>query len=606
MSEKKQSVSLKNSIIFRSLLMLILAITTIMVVSGSFFIYFQKEALEKSVFEKNSNDLKQVMLSIEQEFDQFGNQLSLLSKTTSVQQMDSIISASYLKSFDVASLFKIGELVSLYNRHNQLICDNSMNESVLPHKSFTDFGLVTPHRPYSTEWYWEDFIPNKFFAITVGDRALANGTLAANFSFRRIWHKYTSYKVGEDGFLIAFDDKNRLLMYPDLQKILDQHLEASDLGLKDFSSKTYSIEKPTFITLNGKEYLATYLYNARYQIGLLSLQSRAEIQSLISAVALGMLFLLGLTILASVLIILWLFKHFAFPLRHIIEHINHIAKGNFDSDPLPENKRNNELGILTRSFNQMQAIIQKQIQDLNKHKQHLEFEVVERTRELEDAKNQLDLISRTDELTKLPNRRDVREKIQLEASRAERTHRDFCFIFIDIDKFKDINDTFGHHCGDIVLKGVADIIRNHLRKYDYVARWGGEEFLVVLPETELQGAAIVAERFRKKVSQMKVEYSDTIISVTITLGVALYDSKLGVDRSIQLSDQALYKGKENGRNQVVVWDPKDTTEEAYQLAAIEQAQLHSSCPVPPLEKKVKPKKPSKKPSKKPGNKSETK
>ena len=75
--------------------MLILAITTIMVVSGSFFIYFQKEALEKSVFEKNSNDLKQVMLSIEQEFDQFGSQLSLLSKTTSVQQMDSIISPSY-------------------------------------------------------------------------------------------------------------------------------------------------------------------------------------------------------------------------------------------------------------------------------------------------------------------------------------------------------------------------------------------------------------------------------------------------------------------------------------------------------------------------------
>jgi diguanylate cyclase (GGDEF)-like protein len=298
-----------------------------------------------------------------------------------------------------------------------------------------------------------------------------------------------------------------------------------------------------------------------------------------------MVFLLALTIVATILIILWLFKNFAFPLRNIIEHINYIASGNFDSEPLPEINKENELGILTESFNQMQSIIQKQIQDLNLHKEHLKLEVLERTRELEEAKNQLDLISRTDELTKLPNRRDIREKIQQEANRAERTHRDFCFIFIDIDKFKDINDTYGHYCGDIVLKGVADIIRKNLRKYDYVARWGGEEFLTVLPETDLDGAKIVAERFRRKVAQMKIEFSDTIIGVTITLGVALYDQKLGVDRSIQLSDHALYKGKMNGRNQVVIWDPKDTSEDEYKMALLDQkAFLYASCPIDNEEK----------------------
>lgn len=585
MTEKKNSIRLRKSIIFRSLLMLVITITLIMGVSGSVFMYFQKQTLEQGVFEKNSSNLKQILLSIEQELDQFGSQLSLLSKTTSVQQMDSIVSASYLKSFDVASLFNAGEYVTLYDRHNQFICDNSMIGSSLPHQTFKDFDKVTPHRPYTTNWYSEDFIPNKFFAISVGDRAVADGTLVANFSFKRIWQKYASHKNGDNGFLIAFDDRNRILLYPDLKMILNQELYAADIGLENFSAKTLSIDKPTYIILNNEEYLATYSYNARYQIGILSLQPKEEVQSLISAVFYGMFFLLTLTIIAVILIILWLFKNFAFPLRNIIEHINYISKGNFDSAPLPDVEKADELGILSKAFNQMQSIIKKQIEDLNQHKKHLELEVLERTRELEDAKNQLDLISRTDELTKLPNRRDIREKIQQEANRAERNHRDFCFIFIDIDKFKDINDTYGHYCGDLVLKGVADIIRNNLRKYDYVARWGGEEFLTVLPETELSGASIVAERFRKKVEQMKIEFSDTIIGVTITLGVALYDSRLGVDRSIQLSDHALYKGKTNGRNQVVIWDPKDTSEDEYKMALLDQkAFLYASCPIDNEEK----------------------
>ncbi len=505
MTEKKNSIRLRKSIIFRSLLMLVITITLIMGVSGSVFMYFQKQSLEQGVFEKNSSNLKQILLSIEQELDQFGSQLSLLSKTTSVQQMDSIVSASYLKSFDVASLFKTGEYVTLYDRHDQFICDNSMSGSSLHYQQFTDFNKVTPHRPYTSHWYSENFIPNKFFAISVGDRAIADGTLAANFSFKRIWQKYASHKIGEDGFLIAFDDKNRVLLYPELSKILEQELYASDLGLKDFSAKTFSITKPTFITLNNKQYLAAYSYNPRYQIGILSLQSRDEVQSLIAAVAYTMVFLLALTIVATILIILWLFKNFAFPLRNIIEHINYIASGNFDSEPLPEINKENELGILTESFNQMQSIIQKQIQDLNLHKEHLELEVLERTRELEEAKNQLDLISRTDELTKLPNRRDIREKIQQEANRAERTHRDFCFIFIDIDKFKDINDTYGHYCGDLaILYKALLILSEKLKEIRLCSSLGWvKNFLTVLPETDLDGAKIVAERFRRKVAQMK-------------------------------------------------------------------------------------------------------
>ena len=144
------------------------------------------------------------------------------------------------------------------------------------------------------------------------------------------------------------------------------------------------------------------------------------------------------------------------------------------------------------------------------------------------------------------------EKIQHESHRANRMHRNFCFIFIDIDKFKSINDTYGHHCGDVVLQTVANTIRQLLRKYDFVARWGGEEFLAVLPETEISGAIVVAERFRKSIESLQIDYKGVQIPVTITLGISQYDSELGVDKSIQLADQALYDGKMNGRNQVVI------------------------------------------------------
>ena len=254
----------------------------------------------------------------------------------------------------------------------------------------------------------------------------------------------------------------------------------------------------------------------------------------------------------TILIILLLFFHFAIPLYQLISHINHIGEGNFEAEPFPISNRKDEIGLLANSFNNMLSLIQKQMKQLNEHQKYLEEQVQKRTQELENAKNQLEIISKTDELTGLPNRRDLREKIQQEAHRATRMNRNFCFIFIDIDKFKNINDTYGHQCGDEVLKTVASTIRQLLRKYDFVARWGGEEFLAVLPETEIQGAKIVAERFRQSIESLHIKYTDIEIPVTVTLGVSQFDGELGIDKSIQLADEALYDGKMNGRNQVVV------------------------------------------------------
>ena len=225
----------------------------------------------------------------------------------------------------------------------------------------------------------------------------------------------------------------------------------------------------------------------------------------------------------------------------------------------------------------MRLTIQKEINALAEHQAHLEQEVLKRTEELNKMNQQLQIISRIDELTKLPNRRDIREKIQNEIYRYERTNRNFSILFVDIDKFKDFNDKFGHICGDLVLKTVAETLRDQLRKQDVVSRWGGEEFLVMLPETPLQGASLVAERLRRSIENRKIEFAGQQQHVTITLGVAEYDKRLGMDHSINLADRALYNGKQTGRNKVVVFDPKDITEDDLK-AAQEELQFAAQNP----------------------------
>lgn len=564
--------TVRHSILFRSLVILVLTIIVLMGGITAWFVHSQKVSLTESEFKSNHDIAINMANAMKQELELFDQQLSLLAKTSSIVAMDSIESSAFLKSFDVSPLFTSGESVQLYGPNNQFICDNSMVGKVYyaaeSYKPFTAFEKVNPVRTYLSKWYWEDSKPKKMFALQVGSRAKANGTLAANFSFRRIWNKYPQ-KITDSKFLIVSDNDGNILMHPDPKIAAEGKTKVQDLGLPD--PKNLLNDYSDFVRLkNGSEYLVSFANNSTYQLNVYSLQSREDVEKAIYTTVHTILILLVIVLCVTIFMINFIFMRFTTPLRKIIKYINFISEGNFDAEPFPNNNNNeSEIGILARSFNSMLQLIQKQMKQLNEHKKHLEEQVLKRTKELEEAKNQLDIMSRTDELTGLPNRRDLREKIQQEAHRAVRMRRDFSFIFIDIDKFKKINDTYGHNCGDVVLKSVAATIRQLLRKYDFVARWGGEEFLVMLPETPLEGATVVAERFRKTVEDLEITYGELTIPVTITVGVALYDARLGVDRSIQLADQALYKGKENGRNQVVVWNPEDTTEEDYRAAELE-------------------------------------
>jgi diguanylate cyclase (GGDEF)-like protein len=171
--------------------------------------------------------------------------------------------------------------------------------------------------------------------------------------------------------------------------------------------------------------------------------------------------------------------------------------------------------------------------------------------ELSLAYQKLDLISREDPLTQLSNRRDFKERFETEILRFERHHKPFSVLMGDIDDFKAVNDTYGHECGDFVLVRVAELIRSAVRKLDSVGRWGGEEFILLLPETPIDGAVKVAEEIRKRMEDASFSYQDSHLSITITIGVCQFGQGMEISACIAEADKALYQGKNQGKNRVV-------------------------------------------------------
>lgn len=164
----------------------------------------------------------------------------------------------------------------------------------------------------------------------------------------------------------------------------------------------------------------------------------------------------------------------------------------------------------------------------------------------------LDLISKTDSLTGLYNRRYIIEKLENEFINYKKTKNKFSLIIADIDYFKNINDRFGHDCGDKVLKVVSQNLQDAVGERGFVSRWGGEEFLILLPETEIQDAYILADKIRKFSEEEIIQYNGIQVSITLTFGITLNEDYEMIDDTIKKADDALYKGKAKGRNCVVL------------------------------------------------------
>lgn len=171
--------------------------------------------------------------------------------------------------------------------------------------------------------------------------------------------------------------------------------------------------------------------------------------------------------------------------------------------------------------------------------------------ELEAANDKLEVISQTDGLTGLNNRKAWEDQLNKEFVRLQRYKEDCSLIMFDIDHFKKVNDSYGHPAGDEVIKETANITQQSIRKTDTAGRYGGEEYVVLLPHTSIANAEILAQRIRKRLEKLTIEHEGNTIKFTASFGIADYNESLkSATAWIDSADKALYESKKNGRNQV--------------------------------------------------------
>ncbi len=164
-----------------------------------------------------------------------------------------------------------------------------------------------------------------------------------------------------------------------------------------------------------------------------------------------------------------------------------------------------------------------------------------------------EFMSVLDGLTGLYNRRQLEINLEQEYNRTKRHPSDFSLAILDIDFFKKVNDTYGHQYGDYVLKTVADLMKSVFRKTDLLYRYGGEEMVIVMPETNIEGAVIPVQRLRRTIEEYDFEYNGIKTKITISIGLSMnYQEFSSPSEILKSADEALYKAKESGRNRVIL------------------------------------------------------
>lgn len=180
-----------------------------------------------------------------------------------------------------------------------------------------------------------------------------------------------------------------------------------------------------------------------------------------------------------------------------------------------------------------------------------------KNKELNVALTRIKDIAIRDELTGLYNRRHMAEILENQKGMADRGSHEFSVCYLDLDHFKSINDTYGHNIGDEVLKVYAKICQAQVRNIDYVARFGGEEYVIVLSKTNIEGAKYVAERIRKEIEGYNFQTIAPDLKVTVSIGVTQYYSYERTEATISRADNGLYRVKNSGRNKVLAIEEKN-------------------------------------------------
>ena len=241
------------------------------------------------------------------------------------------------------------------------------------------------------------------------------------------------------------------------------------------------------------------------------------------------------------------------------KQIDLIKSGVNESDSIENIKKaiNTRIEVLQNNMDQFIAVEQKRkSQSENHHKElvdrlsNMEEETEQLRKCIEEEKNK----AYNDALTRIPNRMAFDERMSAEFNRWKRYQNKMTLCLIDIDKFKGVNDTYGHKAGDIVLRTVAEKCASKVRKIDFLSRYGGEEFALILPETGLSAAISVAETLRESIERCTFQYGEKSVPISISCGLAELKGRDTIDTLFKRADKALYKAKETGRNRCITED----------------------------------------------------
>ncbi|WP_342527121.1 diguanylate cyclase [Chryseomicrobium sp. FSL W7-1435] len=223
---------------------------------------------------------------------------------------------------------------------------------------------------------------------------------------------------------------------------------------------------------------------------------------------------------------------------------------------LPLSMNDEAIGAMTVQSYESEAFSERQIEMLRLLALYISIAMsnILKSEQLQLQTRKLEELAKTDPLTSLYNMRHMKLLLAQSMETYYRSNKSFSILVIDLDHFKEINDSYGHSCGDHVLQALSQHFQAFVRQSDAIARWGGEEFLMLLTDTSLEDARLIGERLRKSIDDLAISYNTISINVTATIGVATYSAKdWHVDELIERADKALYIGKEAGRNQVVTY-----------------------------------------------------
>jgi diguanylate cyclase (GGDEF)-like protein len=389
--------------------------------------------------------------------------------------------------------------------------------------------------------YWDETLQAAVIVIAqpilnTNERLL--GVLVAKLNFHTISKVLLKYAQGEIGEIYLITKDGFLLVSS--QSVPGKFLEtklSNNTTTKLFSQEG---EPNAYLGYHNQAVVGALKGMSELGWGVVAEKERVKayaqivrLRNVTLALVVGLLFFIGL---AAYLLSLSLVR----PLNRLTNGAGKVAAGDLEVD-VPVSSRS-EVGYLTEVFNDMVARLRQGREELaaiNETLRQKNFELHE--------------ISIRDSLTGLYNRKHLMETLDKEVSRSQRHNHSFSFLVVDIDHFKEYNDTYGHLAGDEVLRRLASVFTESIRSSDYAARYGGEEFIILLPETGIEQGVEAAERIRTMVAEEAFGGEGESIKVTISVGVSSYpEDGEDAESVIRNADAALYEAKELGRNRVVL------------------------------------------------------